>query len=142
MKIYQLLPNQTQFTAEVTGDVQEPDECLHVLYVLEFAYNILYVSALLKNQRYSVTFANDHFVIPVKLKLRRIWKVETIDDLYMLYISQVKVVDRTFSVKQLSSIWHQRLGHPSITRMKDLLDIVALIYLTLLALTLPVIFAH
>lgn len=73
-----VLPTQSRFMVEYVGDIKLTDDLIlhNVLLVPQFSYNLLPVSALLKDERYDVLFSVNHCYIQDKLQLRKIGRVE------------------------------------------------------------------
>lgn len=122
-------------TVEFLGDIFITKNVVlrDVLYIPEFKYNLLSVSALLKDKRYSIFFSNVDCIIQDKLLLKTIGKVELINGLYLLYTHHEK--DKSCSIKHTALIckastliWHKRIGHPLIARLKNLSHIPEISY--------------
>lgn len=120
-----ILPTKEQFTVEYIGTVRLSEDVIlmDVLYVPNFAYNLLSVSALLSNTHYSVNFFGTTCVIQDKLHLRTIGKVELNGSLYMLRVPKV-LSPSILACKISYETWHQRLGHLSDARLSLLKDVV------------------
>lgn len=82
------LPDQKKFSVKYVGDVEIGDDFIlnNVLYIPEFSYNLLSVSALLKDSRFSVNFSSNGCCLQDKLKLKKIGKVSCVDGLYLLHL--------------------------------------------------------
>lgn len=114
------LPDQKKFSVGYVGDVYIDDDLLlrNVLYIPAFSYNLLSVSALLKDSRFSINFSNTGCCLQDKLRMRTIGSVSCVDGLYLLHppdrIAQFSAVVCSVS----ANLWHKRLGHPSFARLK------------------------
>jgi hypothetical protein len=124
------LPNKTIVEACYRGNVKLSDT-LHiydVLYLPDFAVNLISVSKLCKEQNFIVNFEANHCIIQAKKDMRKIGLAEEIDGLYYFKVEkktqkQVKIssiyVSNNKSEKAMPSgiLWHLRLGHLSHDRM-------------------------
>lgn len=111
--IYAILPYHNRYKVEYIGDIHlSNDFCLvDVLYVPQFAYNLMSVSALLKNQRYSINFVSNSCDIQDKSLSTTIGKVDCNDisastSCFVVSSSNKNIVS--------TDTWHHRLGHPSL----------------------------
>jgi transposase InsO family protein len=125
------LPNKTVVEACHRGNVRLSDTLqIHdVLFLPDFAVNLISVSKLCKEQDCIVNFETNQCVIQEKKDMRKIGLAEEIDGLYYLKAEkktqkQAKVSSVSVSNKKSDSIvppgilWHLRLGHLSHDRMQ------------------------
>ena len=121
------LPNDHYVLANIAGTVSFPNTLTltNVLYVPNFSFNLISISQLTSDQRYSLTFSSNGCQIQDMRCMRMIGSVSLVGGLYYLLINQVAGYQRLSSlprVNHVSSIsqnrlWHYRLGHPSSQRM-------------------------
>jgi len=125
------LPNKNIVEACYKGNVRLYDtlHICNVLYLPEFANNLIFVSKLCKEQDCIVNFEANQRVIQENKDMRRIGLAEEMDGLYYL-----KAKKETQKLAKISSIyvsnnkssstvppgilWHLRLGHLSHDRMQ------------------------
>lgn len=86
------LPDQSCFIVQHVGDIRLTSDLilLNVLLVPNFTYNLLSVSALLKDDQFSMTFCGNTCVIQKKFRLKMIGKVEQLNGLYILSLPTSK----------------------------------------------------
>jgi hypothetical protein len=120
------LPNKTIVEACHRGNVKLSDT-LHihdVLYLPDFAVNLISVSKLCKEQDCIVNFETNQCVIQEKKGMRKIGLTEEIDGLY--YLKAEKKIQKQAKISSISVsnnksdnvvppgiLWHLRLGHLS-----------------------------
>lgn len=122
-----ILPTHMTFSVEFVGNVQLNEDILltNVLLVPTFTHNLLSVSALLQDPRYSIIFSDNNCAIQDKLLLKTIGKVELQNGIYLLSIPQALSINKSALVCKVSfETWHRRLGHLSSSRLRSLKDIV------------------
>lgn len=123
---YVTLPDRTTISINCIGDVHLSSQLtLHkVLYVPQFRFNLLFVSALTTDSSLAVHFYHDHFVIQ-EANSSRIGRGNRIGDLYILNLQQLGSDSVSFVNKVSVELWHQRLGHPSSKVLTSLRDRLA-----------------
>ncbi|KAG7534049.1 Ribonuclease H-like superfamily [Arabidopsis thaliana x Arabidopsis arenosa] len=129
----------TGFGVKITGigTVKLSDFMIlkNVLYIPDFRLNLLSVSQLTKDMGYRVSFDENSCMIQDHIKGLMIGKGEQISNLYILEIpSLMKNSDSSLVISANvvvdSSIWHSRLGHPSIFKTDIVTDMVETQYKT------------
>lgn len=126
--IYIVFPTQSCFMVEYIGSVKLSSDIVltEVLYVPTFTYKLLSVSALMRCSHYSINFCGKTCSIKDKSGLKIIGKVEVNDGLYLLQVPSLCLKETaTLMCKTDLDTWHQRMGHPSTSRllsMKSLLN--------------------
>ena len=80
------LPKHTQIAVAFSGDIKLCAGLVlkDVLYVLQFKFNVLYVSALTRGSHLTVNFLPDCFVIQEINNKKMIGKGDKVEDLYVL----------------------------------------------------------
>ncbi|KAG7588381.1 Integrase catalytic core [Arabidopsis suecica] len=100
----------------------------NVLYIPDFRLNLLSISQLTKDLGYRVTFDEASCIIQDPIKGLMIGRGEQISNLYVLDVqSVVNPADQiTFSTNIVvdSSLWHSRLGHPSMEKSDIITDVL------------------
>ena len=103
----------------------------NVLYIPDFQLNLLSVSQLTKDLGYRVSFDENSCMIQDHIKGLMIGRGEQHSNLYVLDVSsimkndaQALVVSANFIVD--SSLWHSRLGHPSMLKTDMITDVLGL----------------
>ena len=121
-----ILPNKTRLKVKYIRDISIANEVIlrDVLYIPDFKYNLLSVSALLKDERFAVSFSNSNCLIQDKLLSKMIGRVELTNELYLLRIKNEKINHTTIMCKASTSTWHKRMGYPSISRIKELAKMI------------------
>ncbi|KAG7574150.1 Integrase catalytic core [Arabidopsis suecica] len=123
----------TGFGVKITGiGTVQLNEFLilnNVLYIPDFRLNLLSISQLTKDLGYRVTFDEDSCIIQDHIKGLMIGKGEQISNLYVLDVHSIKDSKdqkRTFSTNIVvdSSLWHSRLGHPSVATSNIVTDVL------------------
>ncbi|KAJ4717700.1 Retrovirus-related Pol polyprotein from transposon TNT 1-94 [Melia azedarach] len=126
-----ILPNQSRISVQHIGTVKLSSQLVldDVLYVPQFKFNLLSVSALTRTSALRVQFLTDACFVQEHLSLKTIGKGKRIDDLYVIdsanfhdYNEGFYSVDsfcNAFSVVNNvnAQIWHHRLGHLSSKRL-------------------------
>lgn len=110
-----ILPTKTHLKVEYIGDISIAKEVIlrDVLYIPDFKYNLLSVSALLKDERFAVSFSISNCLIQDKLLSKTIGKVEVTNGLYLLRVRKYKdncIQHTTLMCKASISTWHKRMG--------------------------------
>lgn len=136
-----VLPDGTNLSVTISGTIRLTENLiLHsVLYVPNFKFNLLSISALTYNNSISVLFSSDTCLIfpfnPFTFLLQERTPVFTIGkgslhrNLYVLQSPEAHPLHQTSSnnVFQVSSeVWHQRLGHPSPSKLQTLSKLLAI----------------
>lgn len=80
------LPNHTQIPVRLSGDIRlSPNLVLqNVLFVLQFKYNFLFVSALTCDSRLTISFFLGHFIIQETNIKKMTGRGDQVQDLYVL----------------------------------------------------------
>uniref|UniRef100_A0A803NPK4 Integrase catalytic domain-containing protein n=1 Tax=Cannabis sativa TaxID=3483 RepID=A0A803NPK4_CANSA len=110
------LPDGTKKRISCTGTIRISSEIVlvNVLYVPDFKYSIMSVSALMSSANCFFIFHDDTCTIQDNSKKKMIGKGERHGDLFFLKSDSFATVfafsDSTISV---DTLWHYRLGHPS-----------------------------
>lgn len=88
-----ILPTKTRLKVEYIIDISIEKKVIlkDVLYISDFKYNLLSVSSILKDKRYSLSFSNSNCIIQDKSLLKMIGKVELFSGLYLLKIKDERV---------------------------------------------------
>ena len=118
------LPNHTSIVVTLAGDVRLSSTLVlkDVLFIPDFRFNLLSVSALLTGRDLTITFQPDRFEIQDPMSRKTIGKGDKATRLYLLdatalcspYATALDLVS-TASINTVStSTWHNRLGHPSL----------------------------
>ena len=121
------LPNNSKILVRLYGDVQLAPHLLlkDVLFVPQFTYNLISVTALTIASSLTITFFHDHFLIQELHSSKMIGTSNKFKDLYLFYSktliatildnqSSISVNHVLFLVNNVSvNIWHHRLGHLS-----------------------------
>lgn len=83
------MPTHNKFFVKYIGSIQLTVDVVlqDVLFVPTFAYNLLSVSALLKDSKYSVYFHGTECIIQDRSLLKMIGKVDLLDGLYLLTVA-------------------------------------------------------
>lgn len=85
-----------------------------VLYIPEFSYNLLSVSAFLKNSRYSVNFSGHDCYLQDRLRSKMIGWVDLVDGIYLLRVpDHITALSSAVVCSVSIDVWHKSLGHPS-----------------------------
>jgi hypothetical protein len=125
------LPNKSIVEACYKGNVQLSDS-LHiqnVLYLPQFAVNLISVSKLCKEQGCILNFEANQCIIQDKRAMKKIGLAEEVDGLY--YLKAMKETQRVAKISSIFALhnkdsslvpsgvlWHLRLGHVSHDRMQ------------------------
>ncbi|CAL1400034.1 unnamed protein product [Linum trigynum] len=130
-QVFVNLPNGQQVQATHIGIVTLPCGLFitQVLFVPSFAYNLVSVSKLTKNHPVSLTFKSNFCVIQDLITRRRIGLAQVDRGLYLfnefkgqqfgVSKDSQKFAAAVFNFQsQDFNIWHARLGHPSLSRLK------------------------
>ncbi|KAI3729444.1 hypothetical protein L6452_18102 [Arctium lappa] len=120
------LPTNESVRVNLIGDVMINGNILlrDVLYVPQFHLNLVSVSALNSDRKYSVRFDYDHGLIQEKEINRTIGKADLCQGLYILNEEEKVYVNQVSAVPL--DVWHQRFGHPSNKKLlviKSLLNV-------------------
>lgn len=122
-------PDQTSFPVLFIGDVKINHNLYltDVLYVPQFRFNLLSVSALTTSSPTTFTFSCDHFIIQNSTQKRLIGKGERIGDLYILNHrstdNETLTTETTISINRVDAdLWHFRLGHLSTRLLLTMVD--------------------
>ena len=109
------LPNQTCISVQFSGDIRFASNLLlkDFLFVHDFKFNLLSVSALSAATPVAVNFLLDHFVIQEISSMKKIGRGEKLQGLYILDShNQTSVPQSMFHANKLSwQVWHNRLSH-------------------------------
>ena len=97
-------------------------ELKNVLYIPQFSFNLISVSALTRELPVKVCFSTKSCMLQDKFTLK---KIDNVDLLYGLYVFNLKNIFATHSSICVVTIdnsfsWHQRLDHPSTDALKSL----------------------
>ena len=114
------LPNNAVVPVKHIGDVRLKQDLLltDVLYVPDFKFNLLSISALTTDLPVVSLFHNTGFVLLDTRNSKMIGKGSRINDLYILEVEQDSVAG---SINKVSAqVWHDRLGHVSLKRLQSL----------------------
>ncbi|KAA8531071.1 hypothetical protein F0562_005780 [Nyssa sinensis] len=86
------LPNHTQIVVAFSGDIKLCDNLIlkDVLYVPQFKFNLMSVSALTKGSQFTVNFFLDCFIIQEINSKKMISKGDKLKDLYVLDTTTLK----------------------------------------------------
>lgn len=116
------LPNGTIIHVDYVGDIQMHSDLLlrQVLYVPQFKFNLLSVSALTGDSQLVVHFHHSYFIIQEVRTNMMIGRGDRIGDLYILDPASYPPTTTSFASNVSVSIWHQRLGHPSFKILEPL----------------------
>ena len=119
---YITLPNGSKISVAKSGTVHlNPHLLLHnVLFVPEFHYNLLSVSAILAKSQYHILFTKNECFFQDITRNIRIGTAERIGQLFIIHqvphnCNSVSKDGCIFSTFTDFHKWHLRLGHPSIT---------------------------
>lgn len=114
------LPDGGKAEIKSTGPIRLSSNLLldGVLHVPNFQVNLLSVSQLTRNLRCNVIFYPDFCVVQDADTKKTIGLGKQFDGLYYLKSSQNPHFSH--SVNSTSSLWHQRLGHPSSAPLQEL----------------------
>ena len=98
-----------------------------MLFVLQFQFNLLSVSALITSSQLTIAFFPDHFIIQDVQNKRMIGKGNKIGDLYVFsaqnHNADLFTSSSVISVNNVADhVWHYRLGHLSNQRLDTLKD--------------------
>lgn len=122
-------PDQTSFPVLFIGDVKINHNLYltDVLYVPQFRFNLLSVSALTTSSPTTFTFSCDHFIIQNSTQKRLIGKGERIGDLYILNHrstdNETLTTETAISINRVDAdLWHFRLGHLSTRLLLTMVD--------------------
>lgn len=114
------LPNHIQMSIQTIRNVKFSSDLMlnDVLYVLWFKFNLLSISALIRNSSLYVKFLTDSCMIQDLITSWMIGKGEKNVDLYIIDSSSSiynNVCQSSYSVSNnvTSQLWHHRLGHLS-----------------------------
>ncbi|KZV37633.1 hypothetical protein F511_38248 [Dorcoceras hygrometricum] len=118
-----MLPNTLTIQVSVIGSVfLTSDLILHdVLYVPEFQFNLLSISALTNNRECSVSFTANSCQIQDIKRTKMIGTGKRLGNLYVLMKSTSYVCNASVPKSEL---WHLRMGHPSPSKLSSLKDIL------------------
>lgn len=113
------LPNHTQIPVKMCGDViLGPTLVLHdVLFVPQFKFNLLSVSALTIGSQLTLSFFHDGFIIQEAKTKKMIAKGDRVHNLYVLVTKTLNYVSNAFVNNVSVHVWHNRLGHLSFKRL-------------------------
>jgi len=119
------LPNKQVFEVKTAGTIRLSEfiELKNVLYIPEFSFNLISVSALTRDLPINLSFSTNNCIIQDKFTLRKIGSAELLYGLYVFNLGNSSAVHSSICAvtNDNSSLWHQRLGHPSIETLKSLL---------------------
>ena len=116
------LPNHIQIFVSLCGDISLNSMIIlkYVLFIPQFKFNLLSVSALTNGSQLTIGFLRDSFIIQDIISRRMIGKGEKVEDLYVLDTNTLNSVS-TACVNNVSThFWHNRLGHLSFKRLNIL----------------------
>ena len=100
----------------MSGDIQISSNLIlkNVLFVSQFHFNLLSVSALVVDSNLIVSFFPDYFLIQDQQNKKMIGKGDRREGLYVLHTNNVQA-ELSFDSNPVSQIsvhtWHSRLGH-------------------------------
>lgn len=120
-------PDHPQLSVKIIGTVHiSPDLLLvDVLFIPEFWFNLISISALTMKSPYEVQFLDDFYLIQDKCSLRTIGKAKLQQGLFNLHTnSHHRIAISTSYIS--TNTWHNRLGHPShklVNILKDMLHV-------------------
>lgn len=118
------LPDHTTICVHHIGDIRLSSH-IHlkgVLYVPQFKFNLISVSALTNDLKIEVLFLPYHFHIQDIHSKKMIGKGDKISDLYILNVASLDNQIHASVNKASAQIWHNRLGHPSFKTLQPLKD--------------------
>ncbi|CAA7043502.1 unnamed protein product [Microthlaspi erraticum] len=103
----------------------------NVLYIPDFRLNLLSISQLTKDLGYRVSFDHSSCVIQDPIKGLMIGQGEEISNLYVLDVSLIlktSSLSTSFFTNVVvdSSLWHNRLGHPSDYKIDFVTDVLGI----------------
>ncbi|KAK0588496.1 hypothetical protein LWI29_001655 [Acer saccharum] len=115
-------PNHTRIPINFSGDVRLSSMLIlkDVLFVPQFKFNLLSVSALTNGSQLTVNFLHNCFIIQDLSSKRMIGKGEKFEDLYVLDAATLNSVSTTYVNNVSTHIWHNRLGHLSFKKLDSL----------------------
>ena len=113
------LPNNVSILVSLCGDVRLSSQLIlkDVLFIPQFKFNLISISALTNSSSLMVTFFPENFIIQDPSSPKMIGKGDKVQDLYVF-----KVANKADSFKATSPIsinavsvqtWHNKLGHLS-----------------------------
>ena len=103
----------------------------NVLFIPDFRLNLLSVSQLTKDLGFRVAFDDDSYVIQDLTKGLTIGQGEEIQNLYVLdraSLGRSTLITSPFYTNIVvdASLWHHRLGHPSIQKLDSIANVLGL----------------
>ncbi|MCH85256.1 retrovirus-related Pol polyprotein from transposon TNT 1-94, partial [Trifolium medium] len=121
------LPNGSLVTADMVGDIQVTSQILlhNVLYIADFAYNLISISKLTKASHCHLLFSDNLCFIQTKLQ-KTIGSGRLIDGLYYLQGTSFGAFHQTVGkhcnsvVIPKTALWHFRFGHTSRHRIDQM----------------------
>ena len=116
------LPNHIQIPTSFYGDVTLSSMLTlkDVLFVPQFKYNLISMSALTYGSQFPISFILDCFIIQELNTTKMIGKGDKLEDLYILDTNTLKYVSTFFINNVLDHVWHNRLGHLSFKHLNAL----------------------
>ncbi|GJS81792.1 cysteine-rich receptor-like protein kinase 8 [Tanacetum coccineum] len=121
--IHVTLPNGQTVEVKIYGKVRISNDITltNVFYIPSFAYNLLFVSQLTKSMPVTAIFTS--LACYFQGLNKRICHGNLCEGLYIIYPDQPTFTSPTVlstSNKDNTIIWHSRLGHPSISTLKQI----------------------
>ncbi|KAI9198311.1 hypothetical protein LWI28_013676 [Acer negundo] len=118
------LPDHTQIPVHFSGDVKLSSMITlkNVLFVPQFKFNLISVSALVSDSHLTVKFLPDCFIIQDLGTKRMIGRGDKCEELYVLNTKILNSVSNAFVNHVSAHVWHNRLGHISFKRLERLKD--------------------
>ena len=124
------LPNHIQIPTSFYGDVTLSSMLTlkDVLFVPQFKYNLISMSALTYGLQFPISFILDCFIIQELNTKKMISRGEKFEDLYILDTNTLKSAFIVFVNNVLAHVWHNRLGHLSFKRLDALKNIYIVLF--------------
>ncbi|KAL5563154.1 hypothetical protein UlMin_032901 [Ulmus minor] len=113
------LPNRTQISVAFSGDIKLCNKLTlkDVLYIPQFKFNLMSVSALTKELQFTINFFPDYFIIQEINSKKMIGKGDKLEDLYVLDSSTLLPQSTAYVNSVSARLWHNRLGHLSFKKL-------------------------
>ncbi|XP_068655247.1 uncharacterized protein [Aristolochia californica] len=118
------LPDNSYLLVRFAGDIKLHSHLIlkDILFVPQFKFNLISVSALVTASALTVSFFPDCFVIQDLSTQRTIGKGDKVQDLYVLRAQHLSSASHVFVSNVSAHVWHNRLGHISFKRLDFLKD--------------------
>lgn len=123
------LPNNSRIPVKFIGDVRLNSHITlrGVLYIPDFQFNLLFISALATHMSVMIQFVGDSCLIQDKSSLQTIGRGEYWHGLYLIdaeYTDRIAATTHVSSSMSSAQLWHARLSHPSPKHLDVLKDIL------------------